>query len=482
MSEWTDRDARRRDADAQYEHIMRSPAPTAVSAYMDVGVVGFVFGEMWRRGGLTPRDRRWITLSCVGMADASVPMETHTYAALRSGEVTTEEIDEFVLFFGTQAGWPKGSALLAHVLAAVGTIAAEDGEELQLPRFVPWADPTDDDARRARGAAAYVGVHGEDPAPTRTVFGGVGELDFLYGEVWSRDEHLTRRDRRLVAITCAAALGIDTEMTEQLGAALRSGDLTFEELQEVVLHIAVYLGLDRGPAPRPPARGVGRRGRLVMPRTSVGPSRSTKELLVVTAERLFAERGIDGVSIRQITQEAGVANNSAVTYHFESKAGLVRAIFEYRVPYLAERRRLLWAQVPAGDLRAGVEAYFLPVAELAEFEDSHYMSFLEQLSLHLSAARSTALLPEDLRTPYVEYEARIAALLRDLPEALVTRRILMASTLCMQVCAQRERARHAGDELLPLALHVNELLDLLVGVLTAPVSDETRAVLDGLAS
>ena len=127
-----------------------------------------------------------------------------------------------------------------------------------------------------------------------------------------------------------------------------------------------------------------------MPLSSVGPSRTTKELLVVTAERLFAERGIDGVSIRQITQEAGVANNSAVTYHFESKAGLVRAIFEHRVPYLAERRRLLWAQVPAGNLRAGVEAYFLPVAELAEFEDSHYMSFLEQLSLHLSASRSTA--------------------------------------------------------------------------------------------
>ena len=85
-------------------------------------------------------------------------------------------------------------------------------------------------------------MHGEAPPPTRTVFSGLGELDFLYGEVWSRDEHLTRRDRRLIAITCAAALGIDTEMTEQLGSALRSGDLTFEELQEVVLHIAVYLG------------------------------------------------------------------------------------------------------------------------------------------------------------------------------------------------------------------------------------------------
>jgi len=220
----------------------------------------------------------------------------------------------------------------------------------------------------------------------------------------------------------------------------------------------------------------------MMALTTVGPSPSTKELLVVTAERLFAERGIDGVSIRQITLDAGVANNSAVTYHFESKAGLVRAIFEYRVPYLTERRRLLWAQASTGVLRAGVEAYFLPVAELAEFEDSHYMSFLEQLSLHLSAERSSSLLPHDLRTPYLEYEARIAELLGDLPEPLLLRRILSASRLCIQVCAERERARHAGDELLPVALHVNELVDLLIGVLTAPVSDQTRAVLDGLAS
>jgi AcrR family transcriptional regulator len=219
----------------------------------------------------------------------------------------------------------------------------------------------------------------------------------------------------------------------------------------------------------------------VTPFASVGAPRSTRELLVVTAERLFAERGIDGVSVRQITLEAGVANNSAVTYHFESKAGLVRAIFEHRVPYLAERRRLLWAQSPQG-VRAGVEAYFLPVAELAEVPDSHYMTFLEQLALHVATERSSSLLPEDLRAPYVAYEARIAGLLGDLPEPLVHRRVLGASALCVQVCAARERARHAGDELLPVALHVNELMDLLVGVLTAPVSDQTRAVLDGLAS
>jgi len=216
--------------------------------------------------------------------------------------------------------------------------------------------------------------------------------------------------------------------------------------------------------------------------TSVAPTRSTRESLVITAERLFAERGIDGVSIRHITLEAGVANNSAVTYHFESKSGLVRAIFEYRVPYLTERRRLLWAQAPAGDLRGGVEAYFLPVAELAEFEDSRYMSFLEQLSLHLSAGRSSSLLPQDLHSPYLEYEARFAELLPGLPEPVLLRRLLSTSALCIQMCARRERARHAGDELLPLALHLNELIDLLMAILAAPVSDQTRATLDQLAS
>jgi 4-carboxymuconolactone decarboxylase len=242
MSEWTDRDERQRVAQAEYEHVMRSPAPSPISAYVDAGVIGFVFGEMWRRGVLTPRDRRWITLACVGMADAAVPMETHTYAALRSGEVTRDEIDEFLLFFGTQAGWPKGSAMLAHVLAALAKVADEDGEPMALPDYVPWADPVADDVRRARGEAAYEAVHGVAPPPPRTAFQGVAELDYLYGEVWSRDRHLTRRDRRLVAISCCAAVGIDAETTDQLDAALRSGDLTFAELQEVVVHVAAYLG------------------------------------------------------------------------------------------------------------------------------------------------------------------------------------------------------------------------------------------------
>lgn len=237
-----DRDDRERVAMAEYEHVMCTPAPAPVSAYSDAGVTGFVFGEMWRRGVLTPRDRRWITLACVGMAGAALPMETHCYAALRSAEVTKEEVDEFLLFFATQAGWPKGSAMLVHILAAMAKTAEEDGEPMSFASFVPWADPVADDVRRARGEAAYATVHGAAPKPPRTAFQAVAELDYLYGEIWSRDEYLTRRDRRLIAITCSASTGIDAETTSQLESALRSGDLTFDELQEVVMHIAVYLG------------------------------------------------------------------------------------------------------------------------------------------------------------------------------------------------------------------------------------------------
>ncbi len=242
MSEWTNRDDRQADAKAQYEHIMTTPAPPAIGAYIDAGVIGFVFGEMWRRGVLTPRDRRWVTLACVGAADAPIPMETHTYAALNSGDVTNEEIDEFLLFFGTQMGWPKGSAMNTHILGAMAKIAEERGEEMQLPRFVPWTDPTDDDIRRARGEAAFAAVLGSIPPPATTAFRGRAYYDYLYGEVWTRDEYLTRRDRRLVAICCSAELGADTETTEHLEAALRTGELNFEELQEVVMHVAVYLG------------------------------------------------------------------------------------------------------------------------------------------------------------------------------------------------------------------------------------------------
>jgi 4-carboxymuconolactone decarboxylase len=246
MSEWTDRDARQADARAEYEKIMTTPGPDPTGAYIDAGVIGFVFGEMWRRGVLTPRDRRFITLSCVGAMGADIPIETHSWAAINSGDLTVEEFDEFVLHFGTQLGWPKASAMNMQMMVSAFKLAEQAGTQPQPLDFEPWVDPEDDDVRRARGEAAYRDVHGVDAPPARTAFRGRGYVDYLYGEVWTRDRYLTRRDRRIISICCCGTVGVDSETREQLRAALATGDMTYEELQELVFHYAIYVGWPLG--------------------------------------------------------------------------------------------------------------------------------------------------------------------------------------------------------------------------------------------
>jgi AcrR family transcriptional regulator len=51
------------------------------------------------------------------------------------------------------------------------------------------------------------------------------------------------------------------------------------------------------------------------------PSDFTRERILKAAERLFAERGYDGTSIRAIVAKARV-NQAAINYHFDGKDGL----------------------------------------------------------------------------------------------------------------------------------------------------------------
>src|ERR1700735_1402531 len=78
------------------------------------------------------------------------------------------------------------------------------------------------------------------------------------------------------------------------------------------------------------------------------PARESKELpksaerLLVTAERLYGQHGLDGVSLRQIGIAADHGNKYAVQHYFGSKLGLIQAVSEMRLPLLeTERRRLL---------------------------------------------------------------------------------------------------------------------------------------------
>ncbi len=82
----------------------------------------------------------------------------------------------------------------------------------------------------------------------------------------------------------------------------------------------------------------------------------TKEGLLDTAERLFAEKGVKETSVRNITKAAG-SHLASVNYHFNTKYGLVRAVISRRLEPLNKRRfELLDAyEAEAGDNPVPVE-------------------------------------------------------------------------------------------------------------------------------
>jgi AcrR family transcriptional regulator len=203
---------------------------------------------------------------------------------------------------------------------------------------------------------------------------------------------------------------------------------------------------------------------------------SVKEQIVLAAERLFAEHGLDGVSLRQISTAAGNGNNTAVQYHFGTKEGLIQAIFEYRLPGLNERRRTLVARHRPDDLRTWVECHVLPVLDQGEQADSHYLSFVAMLRQH---GRRDVFdrLPAELREPTRVFIDRVGALLPHVPEPLRRHRIAQALAFSVHAAAEREQARTHGGPVLPFAVHVGDLLDGVVGFLRAPVSEATRSAL-----
>jgi AcrR family transcriptional regulator len=193
--------------------------------------------------------------------------------------------------------------------------------------------------------------------------------------------------------------------------------------------------------------------------------------LLLAAERLFAEHGLAGVSLRQISIEAGSSNNSAIRYHYGSKDDLLRAIFDYRLSDLTHRRALLRARTNPDDLRAQLEAHILPLIEMAESPDSSYVSFIEQLQ-RAGAVDVLFGQPEAMKSQ-VEFTSGMQRLLRQIPEPARSIRIQQAQDLAVHLAAERERAIRRNDATVPFALFVSAVVDGLTGFLEAPASAET---------
>ncbi|HEX4434002.1 MAG TPA: helix-turn-helix domain-containing protein [Acidimicrobiales bacterium] len=205
---------------------------------------------------------------------------------------------------------------------------------------------------------------------------------------------------------------------------------------------------------------------------------STKEQIVLAAERLFAERGYEGVSLREIGAAAGSGNNSAVQYHFGSKEQLVVAIFENRLTYIDDRRAVLIAQLEPHDIRAWVECYILPLLEQGEIDGSHYMSFIAALEHRVGLFEN---LPERFRARTQTFHEAVGALMLDVPEPLRSHRILQVVRLSVHAASARERAKAQGLDVLPFGVHVADLLDGWAGFLQAAASADALASIQRFA-
>lgn len=66
--------------------------------------------------------------------------------------------------------------------------------------------------------------------------------DVLFGQVWSRDDKLSLRDRSLVTIVALMSQGLtDSSFKFHLETAKKNG-ITKEEIAEIVTHAAFYIG------------------------------------------------------------------------------------------------------------------------------------------------------------------------------------------------------------------------------------------------
>lgn len=107
--------------------------PIRDNPYSGAGILNFVFGEMWLRPGLDMKQRRLVTVACVAFQDAPTPILSHVYAALKSRDVSFDEMDELAVQFAAYYGWAKASHLTAVIAEQKKRVVDEWATEGALP-------------------------------------------------------------------------------------------------------------------------------------------------------------------------------------------------------------------------------------------------------------------------------------------------------------------------------------------------------------
>jgi 4-carboxymuconolactone decarboxylase len=187
-----------------------------------------LFGDVWRRPDLSPRDRSLVTISVLIATGKSAQLSGHLGRALDNG-VQASEASGVLAHLAIYSGWPSAVSAL-QIYDQVYTERKVDTTALSAagPRLSAAAS----DAARANAVTDEMG----------TVAPKFAELtrDVVFGDLWRRSD-LTPRDRSLVTIAALAAMGDDGQLEMYVRRGLESG-LTEAQMAEALTHVGFYAG------------------------------------------------------------------------------------------------------------------------------------------------------------------------------------------------------------------------------------------------
>jgi 4-carboxymuconolactone decarboxylase len=187
-----------------------------------------LYGDVWRRPELSPRDRSLVTIAALIATGRTTPLAGHLGRALDNG-VQPIEASGLLAHLAIYCGWPGAVAAL-DVYEQLYTARKIDTESLRAvsPRLpVPPSD-----AARARVANAALATI----APKFVQLTN----DVVFDDLWRRSD-LSPRDRSLITIVALAAMGDDDQLEFYLRRGLESG-LRRGQIVEAVTHLAFYAG------------------------------------------------------------------------------------------------------------------------------------------------------------------------------------------------------------------------------------------------
>ncbi|WP_018179392.1 TetR/AcrR family transcriptional regulator [Jongsikchunia kroppenstedtii] len=205
----------------------------------------------------------------------------------------------------------------------------------------------------------------------------------------------------------------------------------------------------------------------------------TRDRLLAAAEDLYAARGVDGVSLREIQRASGVKNAAAMQYHFGDRAGLLTALLDRHNRDIEQRRHALLDSYEAAgvsDIRAVAEALVLPVAaKLSDDGGDAYLRIYADLLNRRQPLLPDVLLEEDAAS-IIRWRQVVDPFL-DRTAVQLHRRFVVIRFVVAELAQRAATAPHTND-----ALFISQLVDVVVAMLAAPASDQTRRLADERAA